>query len=85
VPAATAGGDSRAALLAFGLFAAYTLLIQPLGYLAATTLFFGAYLRIFGRFRWITVVPAALGVAAGTTYLWYHLAMDLPQGLIRWP
>lgn len=82
-PAVT--GNPRIALVAFGLFAAYTLAIQPLGYLVATALFFGLYLRLFGRYGWLPTLVTAIAVAVGSTYLWYHVAMDLPVGLVRWP
>ncbi len=82
---AAASGNTRVALLAFMLFAGYTLAIQPLGYLLATALFFGLYLRAFGRYGWRPVVISAVAVAVASTYLWYQLAMDLPVGIVPWP
>ena len=70
---------------AFALLVLYIVLIEPLGYMLATGLFMAAYLRIFGQYRWLTVLALSGLFAIGSGWLWAMMNMMLPQGPLPWP
>jgi hypothetical protein len=71
--------------IALVLLLLYVALMPPLGYVLATALFVAAYLRIFGRYRSLTIAAIAIPFAAGSGWLWSALNMTLPQGVLPWP
>lgn len=71
--------------LGFAILVLYAFLIEPLGYLLSTVLFFVVYLRVFGGYRWTPIVAGSLAIAVSATYLWAKLEMMLPRGLLPWP
>ncbi len=77
--------DLRRVRLAVLLAVGYVLGIQYLGYLLASALFFVVYLRLFSSYRWLPIVVCSFAGAVGAAYLWAHLGMMLPQGILPWP
>lgn len=68
------------------LILAGTAFVTPwLGYMLSTVLFFLAYFRILGGYRWVRalMLSAALGVLFA--YIFTEAGMMLPQGFIPWP
>lgn len=74
-----------APLVAIVLLASYTFFMDYLGYLLSTALFFAAYLRVFGSYRWIPVLAASFGLAVASVYLWLSMGLVMPRGIVPWP
>lgn len=77
--------DLRRVGLAVLLAAGYVPAIQYLGYPLATAVFFVVYLRAFGSYRWLPILVSSFAGAVGAAYLWTHLGLTLPQGILPWP
>ena len=75
--------DWRAAAPSALLFLAYIALLEPLGYLLATTAFIALEARLLGSRRWGRDVLAALAVAVSVYALFsLLLGLRLPGGLL---
>ena len=75
--------DWRAAAPSALLFLAYIALLEPLGYLLATTAFIALEARLLGSRRWGRDVLAALAVAVSVYALFsLLLGLRLPAGLL---
>ena len=73
--------DWRAAAPSALLFPAYIVLIEPLGYVAATTAFIAFESRLLGSRRWVRDLLAALVVAVSVYALFgLLLGLRLPAG-----
>jgi hypothetical protein len=70
---------------AFGILAAYSLALPPLGYLVSTALTVLAYMQILGGYGWLSSLLFAGGFSVGSAWLWAWLAIALPQGILPWP
>jgi len=70
------------ALLLVGLMVAYALLLRPIGFIAATTLFLVTGAMILGERRVAILIPVAL-IAAGS--VWYLVEGVLGIFLRPWP
>ncbi|SEF61805.1 putative tricarboxylic transport membrane protein [Nonomuraea solani] len=71
-------------LMLLGALAAYALLLVPVGYWQATTVFFVAVARVLGSRRLLRDVLAGLVLALATYFLFDRLlGITLPPGLIR--
>ncbi|MEV0384152.1 tripartite tricarboxylate transporter TctB family protein [Nonomuraea sp. NPDC050643] len=71
-------------LLLVGALAAYALILVPVGYWQATTVFFVAVARVLGSRRLVRDVVAGLVLALATYFLFDRLlGITLPPGLIR--
>jgi putative tricarboxylic transport membrane protein len=70
-------------LLALLLLCAYTLLLEPLGFLVATPLLLIALMRLTGERRWWLAVPSALLMTV-LLYAFFRYGMNLvlPEGLL---
>ena len=84
--AAPPAADWRAAVPSALLFLAYIVLLEPLGYLPATTAFIALEARLLGSRRWGRDLLAALVVAL-SVYALFSLALGLrlPAGLLGGP
>ena len=81
--AAPPAADWRAAAPSALLFLAYIALLEPLGYLLATTAFIALEARLLGSRRWGRDVLAALAVAVSVYALFsLLLGLRLPGGLL---
>ena len=81
--AASTAADWRAAAPSALLFLAYIALLEPLGYLLATTAFIALEARLLGSRRWGRDVLAALAVAVSVYALFsLLLGLRLPAGLL---
>jgi hypothetical protein len=76
---------SKAPVIAFALLVIYVALLESLGYVLSTALFMVVYLRLFGRYRALTVAAIAVPFAIGSGWLWAVMNMTLPQGPLPWP
>jgi hypothetical protein len=83
-PAAEADpGSGRRALMTVGAMAAYTLVLDRLGFLLATSALLVVLVRAYGERRWavvLTVAVCATGAAYGLFAGW--LKVPLPPGLL---
>ena len=79
------GHNVKMVVMALAILACYVFLIDRLGYLLSTALFFTSYLRIYGSYRWTPVVIGSLAIALVSTYTWAFLGMMLPTGILPWP
>ncbi|MFC5825598.1 tripartite tricarboxylate transporter TctB family protein [Nonomuraea insulae] len=71
-------------LMLLGALLAYALLLVPVGYWQATTLFFVAVARVLGSRRLVRDVLVGLVLALATYFLFDRLlGITLPPGLIR--
>ncbi|MFI7125516.1 tripartite tricarboxylate transporter TctB family protein [Nonomuraea sp. NPDC050153] len=71
-------------LLLIGSLAAYALLLVPVGYWQATTVFFVAVARVLGSRRLVRDVFVGLALALATYFLFDRLlGISLPPGLVR--
>jgi hypothetical protein len=75
----------KAPVIAFAMLILYVALLDSLGYVLATGLFMAVYLRLFGRYRILTVAAIAVSFAIGSGWLWAVMNMTLPQGPLPWP
>ena len=84
--AAPPAADWRAAAPSVLLFLAYIVLLEPLGYLPATTAFIALEARLLGSRRWRRDLIAAVIVAA-TVYAVFSLLLGLrlPAGFLGGP
>ena len=84
--AAPPAADWRAAAPSTLLFLAYIALLEPLGYLLATTAFIALEARLLGSRRWRRDLLAALVVSV-SVYALFRLALGLrlPAGLLGGP
>ena len=81
--AAPPAGDWRAAAPSVLLFLAYIALLEPLGYLPATTAFIALEARLLGSRRWARDLAAAVVVAFSVYALFsLLLGLRLPAGLL---
>lgn len=71
--------------IALAIILAFVLLLARLGYLLCSALFFVAYLRFFGRYKWLPVLVGSIAFAMGSALLWAKMDMMMPQGVIPWP
>lgn len=79
--AATAAPENyRQVWLGLALTAAYVAVLDPLGYVSATTLFLCASLRWLGRYRWSRVLPSAVALAALSAWGLALLDSPMPRG-----
>ena len=84
--AAPPAADWRTAAPSVLLFLAYILLLEPLGYLLATTAFIALEARLLGSRRWGRDLLAALAVAVSVYALFsLVLGLRLPAGLLGGP
>ena len=66
--------------------AAYTLLVNVLGYIISTFAFLVVVVRMLGTYRWYTVVSFSLAVSVGMYFVFATwLQMSLPTGLLVVP
>ncbi len=80
---ARAPADWRAAAPSALLFLAYVVLLEPVGYLPATTAFIAVESRLLGSRRWVRDVLAALAVTLSVYGLFsLLLGLRLPAGLL---
>ncbi|MCG5211742.1 tripartite tricarboxylate transporter TctB family protein [Streptosporangium soli] len=83
----TAGGEEThwpSVLLLVGALVVYALILTPVGYWQATTLFFAAVARVLGSRRPLRDVAVALVLALVTYFVFDRvLGIALPPGLIR--
>jgi len=70
------------ALFLLGLMIAYALLLRPIGFLAATTLFLAGGSLILGERKYIVLIPVAV-ITAGM--IWYLVQQVLGIFLRPWP
>jgi hypothetical protein len=79
------GRIAKQVVLCLAILAGSSLLIPWLGYMLSTIIFFFAYFRLLGGYRWLPAFlrSAALGVVFA--YLLTIAGMMLPQGPIPWP
>jgi putative tricarboxylic transport membrane protein len=70
------------ALLLIGSMVAYALLLRPIGFIAATTLFLAGGAFILGERRYHLMIPIAL---VGTVLIWYLVQEILGIFLSPWP
>ncbi len=79
------GKRTRSVVLCLLILAGIAVLIPWFGYMLSTALFFLAYFRILGGYRWLRalLLSAALGVLFA--YIFTEAGMMLPQGFIPWP
>jgi putative tricarboxylic transport membrane protein len=83
-PAAeTDPGSGRRTLMTVGAMAVYTLLLDRLGFLLATSALLVVLMRAYGERRWVVVLSVAL-CATGATYGLFAgwLKVPLPPGLL---
>ena len=74
----------RPVLLLIGALALYAVLLAPVGYWQATTLFFVAVARVLGSRKLVRDLIVGLLLALATYYLFDRvLGITLPPGLIR--
>jgi hypothetical protein len=76
-------GSGRRALMTVGAMAAYTLVLDRLGFLLATIALLVVLVRAYGERRWavvLTVAVCATGVTYGLFAGW--LKVPLPPGLL---
>lgn len=84
--AAPPAADWRAAAPSALLFLAYIVLLEPLGYLAATTVFIALEARLLGSRRWGRDLLASLVVTFSVyTVFSLLLGLRLPAGLLGGP
>ena len=70
------------ALLLLGLMVAYALLLRPIGFLAATTLFLAGGSVILGERKFIMLIP----IAVSTAFLIWYLVQEVLGIFLRpWP
>jgi hypothetical protein len=81
----TIGPNFHLVLIAFAMVAIFVLLLDRVGYLVCTAVFFAVYLRYFGRYGWPAVLLGSVSFAVGSAYLWSEMSLMLPQGVIPWP
>ena len=79
------GRNVRLPLTALAMLGGYIFLMDRLGYLLSTALFFALYLRLYGSFRWAPILVGSFAVALMSTYTWALLGMMLPTGILPWP
>jgi putative tricarboxylic transport membrane protein len=80
---ADAGRSHGRALATVAVMGAYTLLLDPLGFLLATTALLAVLVRMYGERRWTVVLGVAVcatGAAYGLFAGW--LKVPLPPGLL---
>jgi putative tricarboxylic transport membrane protein len=70
------------ALFLLGLMIAYALLLRPIGFLAATTLFLAGGSLILGERKYIVLIPVAVITAV---MIWYLVQQVLGIFLRPWP
>ncbi len=70
------------ALFLLGLMLAYAMLLRPIGFLAATTLFLAAGSIILGERKYIVLIPIAVATAF---IIWYLVQEVLGIFLRPWP
>jgi putative tricarboxylic transport membrane protein len=70
------------ALALIGCMVAYALLLRPIGFIAATTLFLAGGSMILGERRFYLMIPIAL---VGTVLIWYLVQEILGIFLSPWP
>ncbi|MFV2032698.1 MAG: tripartite tricarboxylate transporter TctB family protein [Gammaproteobacteria bacterium] len=70
------------ALFLLGLMVAYALLLRPIGFLAATTLFLAGGSMILGERKYIVLIPIAVFTAF---FIWYLVQEVLGIFLRPWP
>lgn len=76
------GTDLRRIGAAFGLFVAYIVLFNLLGFLVATALLVAAYTRIVGRVAWWQSATCAVGLTASVWIVFVLiLGVRLPWGI----
>ena len=84
--AASSAVDWRSAAPSTLLFLAYIVLLEPLGYLLATTAFIALEARLLGSRRWGRDLLAALAVTVSVYVLFsLLLGLRLPAGLLGGP
>jgi len=70
------------ALLLLGLMVAYALLLRPIGFLTATTLFLAGGSVILGERKYIVLIP----IAVSTAFLIWYLVQEMLGIFLRpWP
>lgn len=70
------------ALLLIGAMVAYALLLRPVGFIAATTLFLAGSSYVLGERRYVLMIAVAL---IGTLVVWYLVQEILGIFLSPWP
>lgn len=75
--------DRRAIYLSFFFILVYALLLERLGFILSTTLFFILFSRYVSRHRWVSAVFFAV-VTSLATYFVFNLLLHapLPQGVV---
>jgi hypothetical protein len=78
-------GKTRSVVLCLLILAGTALLIPWLGYMLSTVLFFLAYFRVLGGYRWLRALLLSAMLGVFFAYVFTEAGMMLPQGFIPWP
>jgi len=70
---------ARDVLVCMGLFFSFVLMLRFVDYAIAAFVFFFAYLRFFGHYRWPIVILTSAFVSLGSAYLWHIFGIAMPQ------
>jgi hypothetical protein len=78
-------GIPKPVVLCLAILAGSAILIPFLGYMISTVLFFLAYFRILGGYRWPRALALSIGLGVVFAYIFSVAGMMLPQGPVPWP
>ena len=79
------GRIPKQVVLCLAILAGSSLLIPWLGYMLSTIIFFFAYFRLLGGYRWLPAFLWSAGLGVLFAYVFTIAGMMLPQGPISWP
>ncbi len=79
------GKTARSVVLCLLILSGTSLLIPWLGYMLSTVLFFLAYFRVLGGYRWSRALWLSAMLGLFFAYVFAEAGMMLPQGFIPWP